>query len=410
MADSPTQLPQTPEEPSVPQLSVVARLFKFFENGFVQTAIGITGGLMAVFVYGPILTVCAILALVGLHRSGATEGLRTRSKVECYMVFTVISGGLFFLFGRIIEQHRDHIPTVSEITSGVIAGLKGGTGKQVSDSQQPAASVLPTPATQSPIKPTEEKVTLELAPLAWLWRTTMHTSEGDAHGIRYGLVAILRVYNHDPVTHYVRKLEVVGDAPVTYQEYQSIFGQVGHSIFELGPEWTKRKPFCELSWIIWPGVDGKIDPGEERFIPFVVADPESQLDGWGCIPTLTTRDRGKEYIGYKDTNMRPPAVVRVPSAFPIIHFLRGEEGTFGIHEFRDPKLNDEVVSGAIRFRVGLESNHITIKPNDIRPVRLVFLLDNWRTGPILIQDLFYARDGGNIATPVKKDPEMGVSK
>jgi hypothetical protein len=121
------------------------RFLKLAENGFVQTAIGILGGLMAAFVYGPILAICAVLVVTGLHRSGAVDGIRLRSRVAWYVSTLLVTGAILVSCGRIIERHRDHIPTVAEIVAAL------GNNPRNTPSKTPAPIVQTAP--QPTVKP-----------------------------------------------------------------------------------------------------------------------------------------------------------------------------------------------------------------------------------------------------------------
>lgn len=77
-------------------------------------AIGIVGGLGA-FLYGPILTICFLLVVLGLHRSKAVAGLHRSLQVLAYSTVIVLSLALFFALGLAIERHKDHPVSIGEI-------------------------------------------------------------------------------------------------------------------------------------------------------------------------------------------------------------------------------------------------------------------------------------------------------
>jgi hypothetical protein len=112
--------PQLPDIPlPLPSVSVFERIFRTFENAFVQTPISVVGGIVGIFVYGPILTLCSVSVLVGVHRSKSLEGLTRKTKIVSWILIFPLCIGLFFEIGRVIDKHRDHIPTITDITNAV---------------------------------------------------------------------------------------------------------------------------------------------------------------------------------------------------------------------------------------------------------------------------------------------------
>lgn len=147
MADLPsTDRPDIPEAPIEVQattpLSLAERAFRYIEHGVMLCIFGVVASVMAIFIYGPIFTACAILALLALHRSRALEGLSVRKQVASYIVVALVSGGFFLWCGRVIEQHRDHIPTLAEIKASVtgMGAANQRPTEQVSKSQTPPTS------------------------------------------------------------------------------------------------------------------------------------------------------------------------------------------------------------------------------------------------------------------------------
>jgi hypothetical protein len=406
-----TSPPETTANLSSSNIPSANRLFKFIENGFTQTVIGITAGVMAIFVYGPIFTVCSVLTLMGLHRSGAVEGLSTRRKVGWYVVLALVSGGLFLWCGRIIEHNRDHIPTPSEISATVKAASKGPSPTpSPKDGRDTTASSLGTPA------PAKTEITAELAPFAWNWYSTAmirlapDQEPQEEHGLSYGLVAILMIRNNGSESVQVQALEVIGDAPISEQDWGSILNFT-HRQFSRA-EFNQRQPFVELSWIVWPKEQIIVGPHDQKFIPFVIANPKNEFErSFSVLPGLRGSDGGMVYVGLRNPEKRPIALVRIPTIWPIIRFtsyIKSPVQT-GNNEFRNPTLTEAVISGSIRFRVRLSSERYVISPKAIRAAQLV-LQDEWEQGDVPIQDLFYGRLGWSRAEPIKKDPLMDIPK
>lgn len=86
-----------------------------------MAAIGIVGGLGA-FLYGPLLTVCFLFFVIALHRSGAVAGLSLKKQVACYTTVVLVSGSVLWGIGRLIEAHKEHPITASQIAEAVWSG------------------------------------------------------------------------------------------------------------------------------------------------------------------------------------------------------------------------------------------------------------------------------------------------
>jgi hypothetical protein len=118
--------------------TISERLFAFIENGIFLSVFSVVAGLVGVFVYGPVLTICTVFVALALHRSKAISDLIRWHQAVIYLWAFIIFGGIFYGIGTFIESHRDHIPTVREImdatikttphTPSVDPGSKGETG------------------------------------------------------------------------------------------------------------------------------------------------------------------------------------------------------------------------------------------------------------------------------------------
>jgi pimeloyl-ACP methyl ester carboxylesterase len=262
-------------------------------------------------------------------------------------------------------------------------------------------------------------IVAELAPFAWNWytHTMIRPAPGqdpqDSVGLSYGLTAILMVQNKGSHPAQVQALEVVGDAPVSEQDWAGIL-DFNHRKFSRA-EWDLRKPFIELSWVVWQKDDVRVQPGEQKFVRFVIANPKDRYqfeNSFGSVPSGGGPDFGMIYIGLRNPDIRPDAVVRIPTIWPVIQFTSYIKSPVqqGNNEFRSPVLKKEITDGSVKFRVRLSSGErYVIPPQNVRAAQLV-LQDEWEHTDVPIQDLFYGRIGWNRAEPIKKDPLMDIPK
>jgi hypothetical protein len=214
------------------------------------------------------------------------------------------------------------------------------------------------------------------------------------------------IQNNGSESVQVQALEVIGDAPISEQDWGHILNFT-HGQFSRA-EFNQRQPFVELSWIVWPKEEVIVGPHDQKFISFVIANPKDQFESWfSVLPSLFGPDGGMIYVGLRNPDKRPDAVVRIPTIWPIIRFTSYIKSPVqpGNDEFRNPVLKDEVTRGTIRFRVRLSSGKYVIPSANVHAAQLV-LQDEWEHGDVPIQDLFYGRTGWNRAEPIKKDPLM----
>lgn len=108
------------------------RAFRAVEHPFVQTPISVIGGIVGVFVYGPVLMLCSISVFAGVHRSGALNGLQKKAQFVAWTLIVTVVLALLRFTGHLIEIHRDHIPTLGEITGTV----KNAIEQAISSSKQ----------------------------------------------------------------------------------------------------------------------------------------------------------------------------------------------------------------------------------------------------------------------------------
>jgi len=260
-------------------------------------------------------------------------------------------------------------------------------------------------------------IVAELTPYAWIWHGVTKigveeahgTTVQEVHGITYGLVAIVMVHNASSKPLHVQALEIAGDAPIGGKEYEDIFYLAGHPQSFSMADYNMRQPFIELSWVVWPQDNVTVEANDRKFIPFVIADPTDQFaQFFSAIPSLRGPDGGMVFVGLRNPEKRPESVVRIPTIWPIVHFKSSVKSSFmpSNNEFRDPELRPAVRTGAIKFRLRLDSGRIPLRPQDIHAPRIEFFQKDWETGPVPIQDLFYGRVGWDKAEPVNKDPAM----
>ena len=129
------------------------RFFAFVENGIFLSVFSVVAGLVGVFVFGPILTICTIFVVLALRRSKAISDLLGWYQAVIYLWVVLIFGGIFYCIGTLIENHRDHIPTVAEIVKGINeqpGGKQGHPG---------TGTAPPPPKKEGDVVPPKKKVT-----------------------------------------------------------------------------------------------------------------------------------------------------------------------------------------------------------------------------------------------------------
>jgi hypothetical protein len=104
--------------PPLPDNSPSGRFFRFAEHNMSIAAIGIIGGLGSAFLYGPILTICLFMFVLGLHRSRAVKDLSSYVQIVCYASVVILSASILYGLGRAIESHKEHPLTAAEIWKG----------------------------------------------------------------------------------------------------------------------------------------------------------------------------------------------------------------------------------------------------------------------------------------------------
>lgn len=82
------------------------RIFKAFESPLVQTPISVVGGVVGALFYGPVLALCTISVLAGVHRSGALAGLSRHRQAIAWPFIAILSASIFVWAGFAIDRHR----------------------------------------------------------------------------------------------------------------------------------------------------------------------------------------------------------------------------------------------------------------------------------------------------------------
>jgi hypothetical protein len=100
-----------------PNLTPWGRFLSYAENNMSLAGIGLVGGVGTLF-YGPILSLCVLLFLLGLHRSRAVNDLSRLVQTVCYLAVFLASAGGCYALGHLIENHKEHPLTVAEIWKG----------------------------------------------------------------------------------------------------------------------------------------------------------------------------------------------------------------------------------------------------------------------------------------------------
>jgi hypothetical protein len=130
------QRPSLQEEPppsSQLPPTLAGRFFQFAEHPMTMAAIGIVGGVAAVFIYGPIFVICFLMVVLALHRSKALLGLGRGVQAVCYSVVVLFSASIFLGLGFAIEKHKEHPITLDQIGQRVASLLPKTSGQGVTN-------------------------------------------------------------------------------------------------------------------------------------------------------------------------------------------------------------------------------------------------------------------------------------
>lgn len=128
-----------------PSLSFMERILEAIESPFVQTPVSVVGGIVGLFVYGPVLILCSLSVFAGVYRSGQLNGLTPKRKIVAWLTVAIVTIGVFAWVGVVIDRHRDHLPTLAEIVAAFRQENKGSMIKQ-----PPSPETLPHPDSNAP--------------------------------------------------------------------------------------------------------------------------------------------------------------------------------------------------------------------------------------------------------------------
>jgi len=81
------------------------RLLAFIEQPLFTLPIGILGGLVGLFLYSPVLTVCGVCVILAFHRAGVVSGLPFwKVQLLSYVVLTGITVGVLFWVHVLLQK------------------------------------------------------------------------------------------------------------------------------------------------------------------------------------------------------------------------------------------------------------------------------------------------------------------
>jgi len=263
----------------------------------------------------------------------------------------------------------------------------------------------PAPPIQSSLKTLPQSIppgvsvpSIGLAPYAVIEHVRYRQGGEDVGGTHYGLGAILRVMNTTATAIQIRQLEIIGDVQADSNDYLMAFGKDGSSFEALDAEYGRVKPYRTLSWVVYPIDEGYVREREEKFVRFIIADPEKHQ---GRIYGGEARD----YFGSVQSNTKPKILTRNPYLWDLITFTSNAPAPFppGSQEFRGPRFKKEVSSGDVKFRLRTNSGLFQIGPTSIQPIRLI---DDKGFIEEVVQELFWGGSMYDRAAPASKDPAM----
>lgn len=166
--------------------------------------------------------------------------------------------------------HRRIAPEKPDLTKTILGGMR-----QLWEVRDATKFPVPIPTVEHIPSPTKVSIPIiGLAPYAILKHVRYKMAGEDVGGTHYGLGAILRVMNTTATAIQIRQLEIVGDVQADGDDYLMAFAKDGDSLEALDVAYGKVKPFRTLSWVVYPIDDSYVREREEKFIRFIIADPE----------------------------------------------------------------------------------------------------------------------------------------
>jgi hypothetical protein len=242
---------------------------------------------------------------------------------------------------------------------------------------------------------------MELTPYVVIHRRENKFDGQVVKGTDYGLRAMLRVHNLTSAPEYIRSLEVVGDVAANCDEYEDAFGVADgtHTDGYLDDECKQRKPLYRLSWVTYPINSGRVDAnGDEEFIRFNLLEPSTAVRLMGADH--------KRYFWFNEMHATPALLTTAPYLFDLVTFTRFSSG-YPV-EMQGFKLRDEIISGKVKFRILVNNDEVTLRPQNIHSV-------GWTIDSIwdkaTSQDLFFGTtEIDDRTTPFVHDPAMQIPK
>jgi len=138
------------------------------------------------------------------------------------------------------------------------------------------------------------KFAVEIAPYVLERRLSSKVDGKETQVPWYGLTAIAHIYNGTSMRHQVKALEIVGDELADFTLYSIAFRKWDgtETINDMEADYERKRPYISLSWVAWPQGETRLDPGDELFIEFVIAEPI------GSFGVFDFANPAKRYLGF----------------------------------------------------------------------------------------------------------------
>jgi hypothetical protein len=372
MAEEPLENELVPEV--VPPEAEVVRIWRWSVKKKTATVVRLAAAI-------PLLGFAGWLLQNFLQLRGVVDLLASRIDLAFLWLALTLAGCVATI--GVFRRNKLTAGIIAFVSLAIVLGLDWWAPK-------PMRTIVPRPQGADTLK-------MELAPLVLIERGTVRLpGENEKFFFHYGLGAVLRVSHDGSDVVYVRQLEVVGDINVSVDEYLQAHWVVGTTLDELAKEFQRSKPFRSLSWVAYPAGDTKLDPfGDEKFIRLLIVEPKNSIRWMTSVddkpPQLS------DYFGSHDNNVRPKALTRMPTAFDLVTFsYKTQDG-----QLHGAKLRNEVLVGAVHFRIRTNTGIAVIEPSNIRPVQWIFREDWDNVTP---QELFFKDEIRTRDEPVTVDP------
>jgi hypothetical protein len=139
------------------------------------------------------------------------------------------------------------------------------------------------------------------------------------HGFMKGgpndLEGVLHIRQQNGVTvRHVNSLKVIGDEDADFNFFTMNFGKNDgtETDDDLEARYLKLKPYNRLSWIVFPDVQQRVDPNDEKFIKFAISRSMGAM-------RLGGRYAGKDsagFYGFESIKQEPKYVMTSPVWIP----------------------------------------------------------------------------------------------